>query len=506
MPSPLLKTIKALRVRAAELRALLDTDPKKAIRSARAMKSVPALTDSVRLLKAGIFIDAGATTRDIAIVKEGVDLLRQLHATNPGNSNFQYNLANGLIALADLDHKPLPAWYLATRPLRQEARELWDAARSCDERDLRTQALTNLGNSLGRSHRWSEAHDAYVAALKADPSNGVAAGQAARMLWSGVCAGMGNPAKSKQVASRYAAIAKAHRERVVQLAGEAAADLFDHLPGGKEDLVSNPDRPIKNAYLRFVARHNLALVPTIEGLDASLRRWDSLRICCLYEKVSAGPETPPIYAMLNTIKAGYLAARKLVYEQEGPPSGDTGLYVDTLDYARYGASTALLLLAQRAAMDVLDQIAVALNDYLHVGLNPDRVHFSNFWRIDKDKPQWRPVLEREIMDGNKAVIALGELAEDLSAGFLHRKRKARNASTHRFTVLHDMAGSYRANPAIEHVDFDAFWNETIETLQAVRAAILYFVEIVAIREHRNKPAGKTAPLHLVAHHRIRGYR
>lgn len=69
-----------------------------------------------------------------------------------------------------------------------------------------------------------------------------------------------------------------------------------------------------------------------------------------------------------------------------------------------------------------------------------------------------------------------------------------------------MMGSFRASPAIEHVDFKAFWDETIETLQAVRAAILYFVEIIATREHRTKPTGKTAPLFLVAHHRVRGYR
>lgn len=334
----------------------------------------------------------------------------------------------------------------------------------------------------------------------------IAAGQAARMLLTGACAGMINPEKMLKVASHYAAIAKANRERVVELAGVAAADMFERLPGGEEDLVADISPPIKNAYLRFVARHHLALVPTVEGLDASLRRWDSLRICCFYEAVSLGPETPPLYAMINTIKAGYLAARKLAYQQQGPPSGDSGLYVDTLDYARYGTSTALLLVAQRSAMDVLDQIAVALNDYLKVGLNQNHVYFSNFWRNDKNKPQWRPVLEQEIANGNTAVIALGELAEDLSDGFLHRKRKARNASTHRFTVLHDMMGTFRANPAIEHVDFKAFWDETIETLQAVRAAILYFVEIIATREHRTKPTGKTAPLFLVAHHRVRGYR
>lgn len=505
MSSPVLKSIKAVQARADDFRTLLDADAGDAIRQARAMKTIPTLEQSVRLLKAGVLIDAGGITGQVDVVQEGVDILRQLFAADPNQASYKYNLANGLITLANLDSTPFPAWYLVTRSLRQQARELWDAVPARAQDDLKTQALTNLGNALAKSHRWSEAHDAYVAALRVDPSNGVAAGQAARMLLSGVCAGMGNPQRMRQVAQRYAAIAKAHHERVTHLAGSAVSDVFGRLPSHEEN-PQQASRSIKNAYLRFVAQHHLALVPTIEGLDASLRRWDSLRICCFSEAVSAGPEPPPLYAMLNSIKAGYLAARKLAFQPERP-SGDTSLYVDTLDYARYGTSTAMLLLSQRAALDVLDQIAVALNDYLKVGLDPKDVYFAGFWMTGKKQPQWRPVLEREIADGNKAVIALGELAEDLKdGGYLYRKRLTRNASTHRFTVLHDMKGSFRANSAVEHRDLEDFRNETIETLQTVRAAILYFVEAIAIREHRTRPTGKVGKLFLVAHHRVRGYR
>lgn len=508
MTSHKLATLQAIQARAVKLRSLLDVDPGKAIKQARTMKATSAHEHSANLLRAGIFIDAGGITQQIDVVKEGVELLRQLRETDPAHPSLQYNLANGLGMLADLDKTPPPDWYFATRALRQEARELWDVVRALDERSLRTQALTNLGNALSKSHRWSEAYDAYVAALEEDPSNGVAAGQAALMLLRGVSAGMGDQDKMEQVAAHYAAIAKTNRTRVVDLAGKEASELFGQLPDGKESLDLGNSPPIKNAYLRFVAQHHLALVPTIEGLNASLRRWDSLQICCFYESIDASHETPPLFAMLNTIKAGYLAARQIAFQAEQPRRiRETGLYIDTLDYASYGTTPAMLLLAQRSAMDVLDQIAAALNDYLKVGLKPNHVYFSNFWRKDKSKPRWRAALEQEIADGNKAVIALGELAEDLGhGGYLHRKRKARNASTHRFTVLHDMMGSFRTNPAIEHVDLETFRAETIETLQAVRAAILYFVEVIVLREYRLKPSGKTAPLLLPAHHWVRGRR
>jgi hypothetical protein len=213
--------------------------------------------------------------------------------------------------------------------------------------------------------------------------------------------------------------------------------------------------------------------------------------------------------MFNTLKAGYLVARRLAFDAiEDRRKPDTGFYTDTLDYALYGTQPATLLLAQRAALDVLDQIAVALNEYLSVGLAAHVVNYSAFWR-EKDAPIWRPQLLDEIAKGNYALIALGELAEDLSAeGFLHRKRQARNASTHRFTVLHDMVtDAWRASPAVRHEQLEKFQGETLETLQAVRGAILYFVEAMVLREHRHHDPGRfVGSLYLPSHHWIRGRR
>lgn len=502
---PRLSTIDAVRAFGSEVTTLIDTNAAEAIRRVRAVEAEPAVERAMRSVRAAIFIDAGAKTRQVEVIEDGVTILRELQAARPEEPSYRYNLANGLIAIADLEGTALPRWYLATRNLRQEARELLDSVRGCGQPELETQALTNLGNALSRSHRWSEAYDAYVAALATDPSNGVAAGCAAQMLQRGVSAGVGNAARMQLVASRYAAIAKANRERVVKFAGASAAETFARLPGGEPGDVG-PELSGASAYVRFVARHHLALVPTIEGLDPHLKRWDSLRIVSLSEPVGGGAETPPLFAMFNSMKANYLVARRLAYRALTREERDTGLYIDTLDYAVYGVKPATLLLAQRAAMDVLDQIAAALNEYLAVGVDARWVYFSNLWRENNKVPQWRDVLEKEIGLGNVATIALGELAEDLAGGYLHRKRKARHASTHRFTVLHDMKGSPRPSPAIEHVRLDTFEQETIETLQAVRAAILYFVELVARREHRERSGSPSLPLFLPTHHRVRGER
>jgi LA2681-like HEPN len=368
--------------------------------------------------------------------------------------------------------------------------------------NLATQAFTNLGNALDRSYRWSEAFDAYVEALAFDRTNGVAAMAAAEMLLRCGSRGIGNPEALRRVAMRYAKIARMSRDRVVELAGPTGVARLDKLPDGK----SAPKLDVSGfkPYLRFVAKHHLALVPTIEGLDPKLRRWDSLLIHSITEPLGSPHGPPPLLAMFNTIKAGYLAARRLAYRAVSTRERQTGLYADSLDYALYGTDVASLLLAQRAAIDILDQIAVALNDYLGLGLGVRQVDFSNVWRV-KGQPAWRRELDAEIAAGNSAVVALGELAEDLASGFLKPKLEARNSSTHRFTVLHDEAlGRSRPCEAIEHHDYSAFVDETIATLKAVRSAILYFVEIVVLREHRLHHDGRMGlPFYVPAHHDIR---
>jgi hypothetical protein len=487
------------------LYALGEDDPAEAVRQARALEAIPSFAASLKNLQAGILIDVGGRGSIKAAVEEGISLLRSLREAEPKQAAYGYNLANGLEILASLEGTKRPAWYLATRAIRQEARALLHSLRD-EEQDLATQALTNLGNALSGSYRWSEAYDAYIAALGRDTRNGMAAGCAAQLLLHRAALWIGDSGSLQAVASRYVHIAQANSDRVMELGGPRAVGAFAKLPVGQ----AAPERDLSglDGYLRFVADHHLALVLTIEGLDPKLRRWDSLHLHGIREPLAAGPEPPPVFAMFNTIKAGYLLARRLAFRALSAKERQTGYYADTLDYAIYGTNTAALILAQRAAVDVLDQLAVAVNEYLRLGLNVRRVDFSNLWRADTKKPEWRPALDMEISKGNTAIVALGELAEDFAAGFLRPIDEARNTSTHRFSVLHDEGvGGSRSRPceAIEHANYQDFVERTIETLKVVRAAILYFAEIVLLHEHHDRK-GVVLPLFLPAHHTIPGER
>ena len=188
-----------------------------------------------------------------------------------------------------------------------------------------------------------------------------------------------------------------------------------------------------------------------------------------------------------------------------PP--ETSVYGDTLDYAIYGIRPSLLVLAQRAALDVLDRVAVCANEYLSLGNKPGDIFFRTFWRGAGGTGNWRSQLREEVAKGNRGIIALGELASDLTdGGFLSSKSHLRNTGTHRFCVLHDLGNTpSRPSRAVEHHHINLFFKETMESLRVARSAILYLVDAIACREGRRNSGEPTATLNVpLHHHHIRG--
>ncbi len=67
------------------------------------------------------------------------------------------------------------------------------------------------------------------------------------------------------------------------------------------------------------------------------------------------------------------------------------------------------------------------------------------------------------------------------------------------------ASSDRKSEFIEHYNHEWFKDELIATLQLVRSALFYFIEMVTIKEHQEKGGdGFLMPLTVPSHHYIRG--
>lgn len=181
--------------------------------------------------------------------------------------------------------------------------------------------------------------------------------------------------------------------------------------------------------------------------------------------------------------------------RESGSTPETGRYTDTLDYAIYGIDQSLLVLSQRAALDLLDKIAVTTTEYLDLGDKARSVYFRTRWHEQGKRPEqrdWQPAIRDEIERGATSLVALAELAEDIDVGgSLSSRRETRHAGTHRLVVLHDQ-GCRPSRPSryILHQEESQFVETVIESLRTARAAILYFVAFVNRREARNHREAK----------------
>jgi len=494
------------------LRVLTNKDPESALRSARALAADGILDDvNVGMLRAATLINAGAEMRDAPAVHEGVAILRKLLEALPDRCDLAYNLANGLTAQADLVRSAYPQWYLETMDLRREARRLYRSAGEANSAPplVAGESFTNLGNSLARAGRYAEAYDSYLRALGLDPTNGVALTGAARILLRFVKDGIGDADVLRGVAAQHLKTARLNPERIRDLAGEQA---YRDLSGLLQTEIPDGhllDLSSASEYQRFVAKHRLALAPTIEGLDLAMRRWDSLRIDSVTESIDTEYGVPPLFAMFNVLKSDYLAARYLAYTALADGFPESGKYSDTLDYACYGVRSSVLTLAQRACMDLLDKVAVAASEYLDLPEPSKSIYFTNRWyeaRKDGGPMSWQPPIREEIEKGNLALVALSEVSGDIAVGFLQEKRALRHASTHRFTVLHDFGRDHvRKCGHVDHYDCAVFEEQLIESLQLARAVLFYFVEMVRVCERQETDSGsRRVPLIVPDHDWVRG--
>jgi len=491
---------------------LLNEHPAQAIIEARGLPLAPT---PWAMLRAAILADAGDATHDRGAVEEAMRLFRDRWEGHREPATA-YNLANTLGALARMERFDGPDWYARTAMLRRDARALFvEAARRRAFEHARqvSQAYTNLGNALDAAFRWVEAYDAYQAALAVDPDHGVASGCAAQLVNRLADEDLfGHRPHLLAVAARLAYHAQQHADSVLASSGPHAVEQFSHLHAEPGPLPTRPRAT--TAYQRFVADRRLAMSPVMEGLGHHLRRWDDAHIRRVSEPIGTGGQVPPVIAMFNTMKADYLAARELLFYGTRERRQESGHYVDTLDYALYGRSVAMLTLAQRAAMDVLDKVAVAANEHFAIGVDPHRVYFHTLWHATAaPSSPWKAAVAAEIAVQNRGLLALTEMAVDLmqqpgeltTTGFLNRQRVARHAATHRFVVLHDTGiRDPRPSAAIEHRELDEYEADAVDTLRLARAALLYFLAAIEHRERRTPEDRISVPMMLMGHHWVRG--
>lgn len=496
---------------AEKLQRLIDDDPIKAINEALQLSG----NTETELMKAAILVDAGELVKDYDTVLKGVQIFRNTITTYQNNSTLKYNLANGLRALAiSIEHKGL-TWYQETEDLRLEARLYFYLAATTPNTspNIKSQSFTNLGNILWSSYRWVEAYDLYTLALTEDPRNGVASSGALKMLKYALQQELGDYALLVAEIEYLATHVKQNLETIyVYAGGYGLKGIVDEVKEIRSGNKKQPDEKGKE-YESFVVSNNLTLSPTIHSHEHDSKYWDNVNILSVGVDLSGNSSVPEVFAMINILKSDYLLSRQLFFDASNRLFKETGTYNDTLNHACYGVNESALALAQRSALDILDKIAVATLSYLDIG-GAKRTSFKEAWfkeskRKDNVKDFKHKILQ-EIERGNTALLALTEVARDLSskAGYLFNKQAYRNSSTHRFTVLHDLSETPpSATGCLEHFDYDIFMMESLRTLKLARSSVIYFVQMVLLRERclEEQENGIVMPLTVPSHKNARDF-
>lgn len=495
---------------AENLRKLLDTDPLKALEEANKLDG----NINYQLLKAAILVDGGAILKNVDAIRNGVDIYESVHELHPENAEITYNLANGVHSLALANEYIDFTWYQDTYFLRLRARKLFYSVKTNDSVsfEIISQALTNLANLHWSSYRWVEAYDFYVDALQFDNKNGIASSGALKMLRYALSNGIGNHELLRDEIKHLAVHVNSNTSTIEAYGGvNAVTDILNEKSGiPAEEKFRRYES--KDDFEDFVLRNNLTLSPTIHLVEHKSERWDELNIASVSSSVKTCSQIPEIFPMFNVMKSDYILARKIFYDAINNSYIDTGTYSDTLDYACYGVQTSALTLAQRIAFDVLDKIAVASISYLKIGGAKQTTFRTAWFRKNKSNDGIKilsPKILAEIESGNTALLALAEISNDLSdeGGYLKEKQSARNSSTHRFTILHDMGYlSESESRCLEHFNYEEFQYETLSTLKLARSALLYIVQMIMLREGRlsEQSDGLLMPMTVPSHEYIRG--
>jgi tetratricopeptide (TPR) repeat protein len=476
-----------------------------AIRLAEQSTSTEPLKWGLGQLRAWVFTEAGLRIRDRSTVRRGVEAWRSLGPIE--RSAIAYNVANAELALFEIavDETDRPTALLQHRSHLHEARRLYEQVAADIRADplTRVQALTNCGNAFDMCGRDLEALDWYDRAVVLDPKFGMALGNRAITLAAYAGSLHAHGPTMRQLAAADLDSALADEDRVLAIGGPGALQNFRRwrvrLTGveGVAPVGAEPeewgDLHLRWCFERALLLHasHTCLRPGDRHLDPLFPRGFSSGL-----DDAARARVEDLVDALNVLKQDYVATRYLSWLAS---STDSSAYSevknassrvpfhDSLLMARWGVRTGLLLQALTAATNLLDKVAAFLHLYFETGRNRRDVYFRGFWAAKRQRrrpPAIEAAFARELAVGNAGLLALYDLAcdmeEDTPLGRLHGLR---HAATHRFLVPHH-ALAPPSSEWIERLEFYELVDLVYAQLRVARAAYVYLVRAVDIREAR----------------------
>jgi hypothetical protein len=239
-------------------------------------------------------------------------------------------------------------------------------------------------------------------------------------------------------------------------------------------------------YVRFCHANRLFLNFSLSPSITRHNTRDSFRISVV-APIADRRKPMMLFRTINEIKERFATCRFLLFEARRPtidmlPFDGLTTYADMLDYGISTIQGGKLKSAYEGAFNVLDKIAVFLNEYLELGDPPRQATFNRIWRC-RDK--W--LLRTDVAQrANKYLYALYDLARDLGAeGEWADYRLLRNRLTHDYVVLHVEGSNWNqeVDGQDRHLSYHQIADKALSLMRLTRAAVMYLITFVALEEN-----------------------
>lgn len=393
------------------------------------------------------------------------------------------------------------AWNWEQEELEQEIVHLRHAIGSGFEAldDYRKcQIFTNLGNTLNGIGRFVEAIETWDKALEIDHEFGMALGNRgkgyfhyAQALYDG-----GHRAVFLRHAHHYLKKAldlslhedaregfkqlKATIEKLFPQVSEKGIALTEYSLGTSRE---------ENEYRSWCLNNRLFLNPLNDLGPHSIAARDILHTPNIIVKTGSSPY---YQRFANQLKQEYIIARYMLFrgisEKAHHFSNAETFLLDTLDDPRFSLSTEMIKTSFRIAYSLLDKIALFLNHYLNLQIDPRSTTFRSLWY--KDQKKSNGIKDEFTRFQNWPLRGLYWLGKDVHEEKTEFKKsiepeaseisKIRNYLEHRYIHLHGdntfpTNGEEDTNGFSYSIGIKDFEMKTLKVVKMARAAIIYLL-------------------------------
>lgn len=464
--------------------------------------------------KVGLLIDTGFGLKDKSVLQRGLSVGEQ----NLQKSQYKkyktttlYNLANGYFSLYKLSERRNGIEAIPQSNTLQKAKTFFRRMFSDYDSlntELKKQAFVNYGNCLDTLGRTVESLYAYNEALKIDSNYSMAIGNKAMALR--FFADISGQYRDAIYIETYQAIKSIINSQDLIEAGGASAKQaleaelkhIENLSKNKKDLAKKLIHPkyktsklsnFEKFYLDLCTKEKLFLNFHIHQEYCEAAIVDPIFIS-LITKVGDNDTFYNFAKHINQIKEDYAVARLLLVQSQYSRRDFDNIsrrttFVNCLDYSQFNLYIGLLKSAFKEAYNILDKIAVFINDYYNLGLPADKIYFTSIW-------QKNGKIRNEILNSkNISLYALYDIYQDFNSGYYKKIKNIRNAITHRRLVIFDsVLTNWDKKDDKYNVGYDTMLYQTNELMRLTKSAIIYLINFVNIEENKKRTSGAIIPV------------